>query len=692
MSSDSKVEGGIATDSAETPRQVSEYFRELIEHVLDLITVIDREGNILYQNPSVTRVLGYRPEEVSGRNALEFIHPDDLQRVRDSLTEVLQTRGVTSSIEYRVRHKNGSWRIVEAIGNNLLDTPTGIGIVVNARDITEYRRAAAQRATALRTLDNIMRTIPDIVYVLDQDARLVRWNRRMELVTGLLPAQLMGRPAVEFFPDSERARVAAAIAEAYASGYGEVEGDFLAKDGRCIPYHWTGAPLRDEHGAVIGLTGAGRDISERKQAEALLRRLHEELEQRVEERTAELQRAKDAAERATRTRSQFLANMSHEVRTPLTGVLGMTDLLLSTPLSEQQRQWLNVIRQSGTSLLLVLNDILDFSKIESGSVVLESVPFDLRQHIDDCLALIAPKATAKGIATRCVVDPSVPQMLVGDATRTRQILVNLLSNAVKFTSAGEIVVSAASRPLAPADASDPAIEVQVAVSDTGVGIPRAQFEHLFQPFRQLDSSTTRRAGGTGLGLAISKGLATLMGGTIWADSEVARGSTFHFTMRVARADAMVPQECAGDMPGVFPYLADRFPLRVLLADDDAVTLQVITETLRRLGYEPDVARNGIEVIEAVARRAYDVVLLDVQMPEMDGLEAARRICRRWPNQRPRLIAVTAHTTREYRQACQAAGIDDFLSKPLEVNALCVALERCAVGSPPSLTRDNGSGN
>ena len=502
--------------------------------------------------------------------------------------------------------------------------------------------------------NSVIQSMSDAVIVMDLQQHITDLNPAAERLIGRTLTEVRGQSSMQvasFWSD---------LVKHFYNRSDVHEELALTVDGKQHFFDLRISPLIDKKDVLLGRMVVLRDITERQMA------------------MQAIEQARTEAETANHAKSAFLAMMSHEIRTPMNAVVGMTNLLLDTEMTTEQRDYVATVRASSDTLLTIINDILDFSKMEAEKLELEQSSFEVRECIESAFDLVAVRATEKGLNLGYQLDDHVPVAISGDVTRLRQILVNLLTNAVKFTSQGEVILSLTARRAEDVDKEaeidNGGYELHFSVRDTGIGIAEEDKARLFHSFSQIDTSTTRRYGGTGLGLAISKRLAELMGGSMWVESQPGIGSTFHFTILAQVASALTHAHVQSDQQ----YLEGSrdMPLRILLAEDNTVNQRLALRLLERMGYRADIAGNGLEVLEALQRQHYDVILMDVQMPEMDGLEASRAIHNSYSAQeRPRIIAMTANAMQGDREECLAAGMDDYLTKPIQIKAFQEVLER-----------------
>jgi PAS domain S-box-containing protein len=625
-------------------------------------------------NLSAAAMLGKDRSKVENSALASFVVREDRDSCFLALRESLED-GRRRTWECAIARPPGEKRYAQLAIAPLDEQMPAAGCRITLTDVTAQQQAEA----ALRELnDNLesavanqtaeLRSITDAAHeailLMDPHGAIIYWNVAAERIFGYSAEEVLGKNLHDLLaPERYHADFRAAFAEFVRTGRGKAVGRTLElfarrRDGREIDVSLSlsAVSLRGAWHAV----GILSDITERKKLEHNLR-------------AAMLESAA-----ANVAKGEFLANMSHEIRTPMNGVIGMTGLLLDTPLNAEQRRYAETIRTSGESLLALVNDILDFSKIEAGKLELELMEFDLRNLLQSFSAPLAMRARSKGIEFVCAIEPDVPSQVCGDPSRLRQILINLAGNAVKFTEQGRVSVQAS---LISETAT--AFVVRFSIRDTGIGIPLEHQEMLFQKFTQADASTTRRYGGTGLGLAISKKLTGLMAGEIGVNSAAGAGSEFWFTVPLGKPAQSKPLTLTDAKPArsasptgrSLPAVL-RQGARILVAEDNVVNQEVALGILHKLGLQADAVANGLEAVEVLRTQSYDLVLMDVQMPEMDGFEATRII--RDP-QSPVLdhqipvIAMTAHAMLGDREHCLQTGMNDYIAKPVSPYALIEAL-------------------
>ncbi|WEF31347.1 PAS domain S-box protein [Pseudoduganella chitinolytica] len=656
-------------------RNSSQRMASVFNAVTNGLVVLNSEGVLLECNAAATRMLG--PAAASGARLWPGMHEDgrafadDEHPVQQALRSGRSVRDVVMGV---AREDGGTgWLSVNAepMRDELGATTMA---VASLTDITDRKRSEDAVRHGEQRLQEIIKMMPIGLFLKDANGRMIQMNPASERQFGYTVADLHSGSFAHLHSPEELAGFHRRDAEAFAHGdlidFEETVWNPRLHEQRHL--RTFKKPVFDEQGKPSYLICMAIDITDSKRAEHALRELNEHLEERVAQRTEQLEEAKQVAEEASMAKGQFLANMSHEIRTPMNGVIGMAYLALKTDLDPRQRDYLEKIRFAGEHLLRIIDDILDISKIEAGKLDIEQVPFSMEHVIRTLTTVVAPKAAGKELALEFDLDAALPPVLVGDPLRLNQVLINYTTNAIKFSEHGSIRVSVRN---VLADAQHCLVRFEV--SDEGIGLSDSEMDKLFQSFQQADASTTRAYGGTGLGLAICKQLAQLMGGEVGVSSRPGAGSTFWFTARlgigaapgaVARQDADAPA-----LPGT-PMAALK-DARILLVEDNTFNQQIAQEMLEEAGAAVCVANNGAEALELLRQTGFDCVLMDVQMPLMDGLEATRRI-----RADPRLaglhvLAMTATATNEDRERCLAAGMDDFISKPIQPATMVQSVAR-----------------
>jgi two-component system sensor histidine kinase/response regulator len=630
--------------------------QQILDNSLDVICTFDATGRFLQVNRACETVWGYRPDELIGSPYLDLVHPDDRGMTVNVEAAILDGTPATN-FENRYLRRDGT--IVPMLWTSVWSESEQANFCV-ARDLTERKRAEV----SMQLLESAVEQANESIMITDADLdlpgpRIVFVNSAYSRMTGYTAAEAIGgTPRIMQGPRTDRA-VLDQLRQNLGGGM-PFEGQTInyRKDGTEFELEWRIAPIRDKAGKTTHFVAIQRDITERNRAER------------------ELLAAKVSAEEANRAKSEFLANMSHEIRTPMNGIMGMTDLVLDTPLEPDQREYLGLAKASAETLLTLINDILDFSKIEAGKLDLEAVSFGLHDCIGAMLKPLSIRADQKGLELTADVRLDLPEYLIGDPMRLRQIIINLIDNAIKFTARGDVMLRVA------AEAEIDGQQVlHFSVADTGIGIPPEKQEVIFEAFAQADGSTTRHYGGTGLGLAIASQLVRQMDGRIWVESVVGEGTVFHFTARFR-----VPQSPA---PGV--HRADPVALaglRVLVVDDNAVNRRILREMLKHWRMQPSAVASGPAAIKemldaAHAGKPFPLIILDGMMPEMDGFEVAA-IIREYPELSGATVMMLSSAMPTGAPArCAQLGVARYLLKPVEQSALLDAILIAVDGHIPA---------
>ena len=661
--------------TTQTPADERTMLRTLIDNLPDRIYIKDSQGRFMMNNIAHMHALGAESLQVlAGKTDFDFRPRDIAQSSRDDEDAILRTGQPLYNREERTILSTGERGWILTTKVPLIDEAgRTIGIIGISRDITKIKQAEEALKSSEAKFRSLFENVRDGVYQSTPEGKFLTVNPAFVRMFGYDSVDAVLQTSIDrdlYADPADRERFREALKE-----QGEVRGlevRLKKKNGDEIIVLENSYAVRSDNGALLYFEGTVTDITSRKKAEE---RLTEQAEL-LRRQARELISAREAAVEASRLKSEFVANMSHEIRTPMNGIIGMTSLLIETDLSAEQREYAEVVRQSGEALLTVVNDILDFSKIEAGKLTMETLDFDMIAVVEGTIDLFAPRALEKGLELGSLIEGDVLRLVRGDPGRVRQVLSNLVGNAIKFTQSGEITVG-----VHVLEETEQSVKVRCAVSDTGIGLSEKESARLFQPFSQADGSTTRKYGGTGLGLAISKQLVQMMGGAIGVDSERGKGSTFWW-------EARFEKQPAGQNP--IPSRTNLAGLRCLIVDDNKANRDIVHHYVTSWGLRNGAAENGqraLEMLRAAAEEGtpYDLAILDMQMPEMDGLQLARLIKAESNLSTLRLILLTSMGNRKTDEL-KESGFSAGLVKPIRQSQLfdCIATVMATVSSADSL--------